>query len=207
MFCPTCGVEQRGQDRYCRGCGAELRTVRLALERPDAITSAAVGARDEIGRAIAVRINEIENDKDLRHVVEDLLPAVSKFLESPEQSRLRQIREGVITSAVGLGIAGFGLALMVAVKSSDADTWGMILVGVAALVFLIGLGIIAGGFFFTIPRKKLPAMPAQVGGAAVIPPIHTSPTLDTGIAPPSVTEATTYDLKPIDPSDRTTGPR
>src|SRR5215468_187211 len=107
MFCPSCGSEERQVSQYCRVCGADLRAVRISLEKPDAITASAAGARDEIGRAIAERIRDLETAGDLKQVAEDVLPQIEKFLESPQQRRLRAVRQGVVTSAVGIGATLF----------------------------------------------------------------------------------------------------
>src|SRR5215470_12663343 len=120
MFCPNCAAEDRNNSQFCRACGAELHIVRAALERPDAITTSATNAREEIGRAIAAKIKEFRKASDLKRVAEDVLPQVEKFLESPEERRLRHLREGVITAAVGLGaIPGCLLLSWLAQTSRD----------------------------------------------------------------------------------------
>src|SRR6059036_1506911 len=103
MFCPSCGSEERQVSQFCRACGTDLRAVRTSLAKPYAITASAVSARDEIGHAIADRIRELETGEDLKKVTEEVLPQIEKFLESPQQRRLRGIRAGVITSSIGLG--------------------------------------------------------------------------------------------------------
>src|SRR5207249_3061609 len=103
MFCPSCGAEERQPSQFCRACGTDMRIIRAALERPDVITDSAAKARDEIGRAIASKIKELQSTKELKKVAEDVLPEIEKFLESPKERRLRRLRAGVITAAVGLG--------------------------------------------------------------------------------------------------------
>src|SRR5688500_2102620 len=103
MYCPTCGSEERQLSQYCRACGTDLRSVRLTLERPDAITESAVSARDHIGRAIADKIRMTESAGELHKVAEDVLPEIEKFLESPAERRLRRLRAGVIMAFIGLG--------------------------------------------------------------------------------------------------------
>src|SRR5688500_16332103 len=105
MFCPSCGAEDRQTTQFCRACGTDIRGVRTALERPDAVTNSAVTARYEIGKAIADKIKDVKKTSDLKKVVEEVLPEIEKFLESPEERRLRRIRAGVITAAVGFGAA------------------------------------------------------------------------------------------------------
>src|SRR2546423_7714758 len=101
MYCPTCGSEERQLSQFCRACGTDLRVVRNSLENPDAITQSAVSAREQIGMAVADKIRQKGTAKELEKVAEDDLPHFEKFLESPEEKRLRRIRTGVITSAVG----------------------------------------------------------------------------------------------------------
>lgn len=150
MYCPSCGSEERQLSQFCRACGTDLRVVRTTLERPDAITASAVSAREQIGMAVADRIRELRTGKDLEHVAEDVLPHFEKFLESPEEKRLRRIRAGVITATSGLGwtIVFFLLAL------ERSDFLPFMIPGF--LTFMVGLGIVINGLLFTLPRKKLP---------------------------------------------------
>src|SRR5262245_43593119 len=111
MFCPSCALEDRSQSQYCRSCGTELHLVRSSLERTDAELASALTAREEIGHAIAAKIKELRSARDLKKVAEDVLPQVEKFLEAPEERRMRHMREGVLTASVGLGVVIFFLLL------------------------------------------------------------------------------------------------
>src|SRR5262245_56511175 len=111
MFCPNCGLDDPNHNQFCRSCGTSLNAVRSILEQPDAITTSAVRAREEVGRVIAAKIAELEEAHELRLAVYELLPAIQGFLESPEEKllrkreqRLNQMREGVLTAVVGLAI-------------------------------------------------------------------------------------------------------
>jgi hypothetical protein len=205
MYCPTCGSEERQLSQYCRACGTDLRAVRQGLESPDTITASAVSAREQISRALADRIRQLETGKDLEHVAEDMLPHLEKFLESPEEKRLRRLRKGVITTLVGLGVA---IPLLLASLDSD-DFIPFAVVGV--LLFLIGLGIVINGLVFTIPRrtladrsadaasqKELEARIQRVQPASQLPPLSRNTNdlpADQRIGRPSVTEHTTHQLK------------
>jgi hypothetical protein len=195
MFCPNCGQEDR-DSQFCRACGTELSIIRTALQTPDAITDSAVNARDEIGFALAVKIKELEGARDLTSVAENVLPVVERLLESPEERRLRGIRNGVGTTSVGVGLVLFAVIL-----------WGIIGVkellipcGAGLLVFLIGLGILVNAFFFTILPKKL-GTPPQRKPRELKAPRSTTESLDldsprrqrSGAA--SVTESTTRELR------------
>ena len=202
MYCPTCGSEERQLSQYCRACGTDLRVVRVSLERPDSITASAVSAREQISQAMAEKIRQMEPD-DLKRVAEDVLPQIEKFLESPEEKRLRRVRAGVVVAATGIGAA-----LLIFLMSLGAhDLVPFIALGM--ITFLIGLGMILNGLAFTIPTKGLldrtaegkaqkelemrnsalanPAV-AALGGQA-------QTTNDLMGARPSVTEHTTHQLK------------
>lgn len=151
MFCPSCGSNEQ-MSQYCRACGTDLRVVRVSLERPDSITASAVSAREDIGRAVAAKIREVEDAGELKQVAEDVLPQIEKFLESYEEKRLRRVRTGVVTAAAGLGGAIFMALMSAFIHDADA-LLGVSGLGVAA--FLIGLGIIINALFFTRPRNRL----------------------------------------------------
>lgn len=196
MFCPNCGSEERQVSQFCRACGTDLRVVRVSLEKPDAITASAASARDEIGRAIADRIRELETGDDLKRVAEDVLPQIEKFLESPQQRRLRGIRRGVVTSAIGLGATLFFLVW----SMNEKDMFFTIGLGVTA--FLIGLGLILNALLFTVPkqavRPPLPDIrPRALVDDAPRPVLQVKRELTTAEPlgpPPSVTEQTTHHL-------------
>ena len=114
MYCPGCGSEERQMSQYCRACGTDLRTVRMSLERPDSVTASAVTAREEIGRAMAAKIRDVD-DSQLHRIAEDVLPQIEKFLESPEEKRLRRMRDGVIIAASGLAASVPAVFLFLAI--------------------------------------------------------------------------------------------
>ncbi len=189
MFCPGCGLNEDRAVQFCRACGTDLRVVRASLAEPDAVTASATAAREEVGRAIATRIREMDRVKDL----EDVLPEIEKFLESPQERRLRRIREGVITSAIGLGVTFFFYLLAM------TDRHASFLPALGVIVFLIGLGLVLNGFLLTVP--KLHALEHARDKKQKELPEHSSVGLQNSApagqlsgAPPSVTELTTHNL-------------
>ena len=150
MYCPSCGSEERQLSQFCRACGTDLRIVRNSLENPDAITQSAISAREHIGMAVADKIRQMKSAKDLERVAEDVLPQFEKFLESPEERRLRRIRAGVITAAIG-----FGASFIFAVLAMDKIDLIPVITPFF-VTFLVGIGVIINGLLFTVPRKRLP---------------------------------------------------
>ena len=189
MFCPNCGAEEEGRIKFCRKCGIELNTLRLALERPEALTGAPA-AREEIAREVAAKIAELKGSRDLARIVEDVLPQVEKFLETPEERRLRHLRDGLITACTGIGIIIFSIALLIVTHTPAA---GLIPAGAGALVLMVGLGIMLAGAFFTVPRKSAMHSPLPLRQEPATRELDTDPSgLPLGTAgPPSVTEETT----------------
>jgi len=198
MYCPTCGSEERQPSQFCRACGTDMRAVRRTLERPDDITASAASAREQIGLAIAEKIREVEDTQDLEHVAEEVLPQIEKFLESPEERRLRRARTGVVTAVTGLGAGILALLLLTVINNHDLSAWILAGFGLAVITFLVGLGLVFNGIYFTTPRKGLPAMRADPNADnAISDQTPTKPQLLEPVPPlsvSSVTEHTTQHL-------------
>ena len=158
MYCPTCGSEERHPAQFCRSCGTDVRAVRLTLEKPDEITASAASAREMIGRAIADKIRDTPPEL-LKKVAEDVLPEIEKFIESPEDRRLRRTRTGVITSMIGAGVGILALLLLSQIPAADNESTNVLMAGLGGgiILFLIGLGVIINAFFFTLPNKLMPS--------------------------------------------------
>jgi len=201
MFCPNCALEDRNQSQFCRACGTELHAVRTSLERTDALANSAVSAREEIGHAIAVKIKELRSARDLRKLVEEVLPSVEKFLETAEERRLRHLREGVLTASVGLGAILAFCLLGTMIGDHDMRVLSLMGAGASTIVFLVGLGIVMNARWFTVLPKggtspalgvlkqQIQADSVNTGSMAPVPPSQT------GSKIPSVTEGTTRELR------------
>ena len=150
MYCPECGKEENQAVPFCRACGTDLRPVRVAVETPDSITASAMSARDEIGRAVAAKIRETQDTYELKKVAEDVLPEIEKFLESPEEKRLRRMRLGMLIASIGIG-AAIGLSL-VAVFSRKEEF--LFLAGFGFITLFVGLGFLLNGVYLTVPKNR-----------------------------------------------------
>ena len=205
MFCPGCGSEERQATQYCRACGIDLRAVRVSIERPDSITASAVSARDEIGRAVGDRIRSVKDAAELKIVADSVLPQVEKFLESPEEKRLRRVRAGTIIGAMGLGAGVLGLIMSAVLTGPDIEA-ALWVGGLGITAFTLGLGFVLNGLLFTKPRKALDdsstdAKMSNLLDAGYQPPAAIkdarAPTTSNlkNVAGQSVTEHTTLNLK------------
>lgn len=135
MYCPSCGTEASDQTKYCTKCGVNLRRVKGVLGKGGATAR----DRDDWQRAA------LEDWKAERK---------AHRKKSPEEKRLNEIKGGVITSSVGLGLMIFLSFLFEAIATTINGPEANILRNLWAvgfIPFLIGLGIIFNGFF--ISRK------------------------------------------------------
>jgi len=155
MFCPSCGSEERQASQFCRACGTDLHVVRISLERPDSITAAAMTAREEIGRAVAEKIREMEDARYMRRFAQHVLPKIDKFLESPEEKRLRRLRSGTISALIGFAV-GFPALFFLSVTHKDEAQIFLGWLSIFALITLAtGLGLLINGLLFSKPRKEV----------------------------------------------------
>jgi len=207
MFCPSCGIEEKQANQFCRACGTDMRGVRFALERPDTVTASAASARDEIGRAVAFKIREAQSAAELAVVAENVLPEIEKFLESPAEKRLRRMRAGTLISSVGLGVALAFSIISIFIKDEEM----LLIASLGVVTFFIGLSFVINGLLLTIPKKgvsnrssdadhqreldaHLNAADAQATSELVLP--------ESNRAFSSVTEQTTKHLKEKQPVPR-----
>ena len=199
MFCPNCALEDRSQSQFCRACGTELHVVRNTLERTDAIASSAVTAREEIGHAIAARIKELRSARDLKKIVEDVLPQVEKFLETPEERRMRYLRAGILTAAVGFG-ALLSFLLLSSILRDEGMVLSLMAAGCSTVIFLVGLGIVVNARWFTVVPKGTSATLGTIKQQILTDMISTGslpqePPAKTPSNIASVTEGTTRELR------------
>ncbi len=151
MFCPSCGLQDIQSNQYCRACGTDLRSVNTVLESPSKLTTSSISAREEIGKALAAKIQRTSSSTELSEFTKKILPDVEKFLETPEEKKMQRIRNGSIVSFIGLGVAvGFFLA---SIFGDDKDI--IIMAAFGFVTFCIGLALIINGIFFTIPKRDI----------------------------------------------------
>ena len=190
MYCPACGFEERQARQFCRNCGGDLRPVVAALQNPD---SAAASGRDEIYRALAARIRESKT-KDVKELVEQVLPKIEQLFETPEQKRIREVRTGIATACAGVGLALFFL-LRYLVGWHGTPFENILLAG-ALIAIISGLGYLLTAWL----------LPASAGGAQgslkgsdtnqlLGLPAAQQSVYESTRAPSSITENTTRELE------------
>jgi hypothetical protein len=162
----------------------------MSLERPDSITASAVSAREEIGRAVAQKIREAGDSRDLKRVAEDVLPHIEKFLESPEERRLRRMRAGVVVSSIGIGVTA--LMFLMALVAQPNDVQGFFGgAGMGIVTFCLGLGLLLSAVLFSRPRKDVQDHSADAEAQNSLDASYAAPQLRPGNEVPSAVRAQT----------------
>jgi len=144
MFCPQCGITQNEELKFCKSCGANLHAVR---------------------QAVTARETEEKFDWNKTWVAEMLLSSEEQEKRKQErqsnitieEKRYNEIKAGVITSCVGIGVMIFLFVFMQGIVQGGkvpVDTAEILSrVWVAGVIpFIIGLALTFNGL---VVSKKL----------------------------------------------------
>jgi len=128
MFCPRCGFQVSDDLKFCKQCGANLR-----------------GARE------AMTSSSTEEKFDLNKTWMESLPeeARKRLAPTPEEKRLSEIKDGVLTIFTGVGAMIFLYFFFEAVAKRAGDGADIIrsLYWLGIVLVLIGAGMIFNGLF------------------------------------------------------------
>ena len=196
MFCPKCGSSQADDLRFCKQCGSNLAVVRTAVEKPESIE------KFDWNKTWLAEIL-MSGEESVRRAAEiERLRGVT-----PETKRQNEIKGGVITASVGVGLAIFLFVLMNGIiasgRVSDAAAEIISRIWVAGLIpIFIGAALIFNGMFVSKRARKPSDIEstgdgqttrlAQPDSASFLPPADTNELFPAGF---SVTDETTKHLK------------
>lgn len=196
MFCPQCGTSQGDDLKFCKSCGANLSAVRQAVtirETPEQF--------DWNKTWIAEMLLSRNEQEKRKHKREGNLYA--------EYLRSKEIKAGVITSFVGIGVMIFLYVLMQGIilsgQNPPSDAAILSRIWVAGVIPLcVGLGLLINGVF--VSKKLIETAKRELQGAE--PPQRLEAARSTGdslaspagwydadSSKPSVTEHTTRQLE------------
>ena len=204
MFCPQCGSTQSDDLKYCKTCGANLHALRQVM---------ATRESDEKFDWSKTWVAEMFQSSDVaaRRAAEIELLAG----RTPEERRRNEIKAGVITASVGVGITLLLLVLMGGIIASGnvTDAAAEILSRlwiVGVLPFMVGIALIINGIFISTQwneneerqredrNRQIDPEPNETrrlpdnDAGGYLSPVDTNELID---MPPSVTDETTRHLR------------
>lgn len=196
MFCPKCGSSQADDLRFCKQCGSNLAAVRTAVAKPEAVEGF-----DWSKTWVAEMF--MSSDESVRRAAE--IERIRGL--TPELKRQNEIKGGVITASVGVGLMVVLSVLMEAIvisgRVSDiaADILSRVWI-VGLIPVLVGAALIFNGLFISKRSAKTIAPEPTGEGETTrlpspaspdfLPPADTNELFPAGF---SVTDETTKHLK------------
>ena len=186
MFCPKCGTNQSDDLKFCKSCGANLFAVR------EVVTTRETGRKFDWNKTWVAEMMLSESEREKRKEELDRQRGVT-----PESRSHKEIKAGVITASVGVGLAIFLAILMEGVIMGGhigADVAPILsrLWVVGVIPFFVGMGLLINGLFVKSSSQRSPGVLQKGADQMSLPPVDAA-----GYLPPpsSVTEHTTRQLK------------
>jgi hypothetical protein len=148
MFCPGCGLQVSDDLKFCRQCGANLHGAREGMMSRSADEKLDWGASWAANIRLAQEIQERQRG-------------------TPEERRLKEIKGGVITSLVGVGLMIFLYFFFdVLAKQNPGGEILRILWLTGIIPFLVGVGLLINGLFVSRRLVKLKEEQTQTTDSA-----------------------------------------
>lgn len=146
MFCPQCGAGQSEEMKFCNKCGVNLLAVRQAVQMPD------TGEKVDWSKTWLAEMFLSEDEKRKRK-----LEVERQLGITPEHKRQNEIKGGIITSCVGIGLAIFLFVFMKGIVAGiDLPRIAVEILSrlwiVGVIPFFVGMGLVINGLFLS---KKL----------------------------------------------------
>jgi len=194
MLCPRCSSNQSDDVKFCKSCGANLQAVRDVLAGRDP------GNKFEWGDTWLAEMFRSGQAVELRKLEMERRMGIT-----PEVKRYTEIKAGVITSSVGVGVSIFlfvfmqGLVNVVGVEAQQILPYLWI---AGVIPFFIGLALIINGMLVSkrmveVQERELrkanadAALAGETAAQRALRPADTNEFIPAGY---SVTEQTTRHL-------------
>lgn len=196
MICPRCSSNQSDDVKFCKFCGANLQAVREALDNREA------GSKFDWGDTWVAEMFRSGQAAELRK-----LELERRMGITPEVKRYNEIKAGVITSSVGVGVSIFLFVFMqglVNVVDPEAQQILPHLWIAGVIPFFVGVALIINGLVVSkrmaevqeremrkLNSPGVDAFTAETAAQRSLRPAETNEFIPTGF---SVTEQTTRHL-------------
>jgi hypothetical protein len=194
MFCPQCGSTQSDELNFCKACGANLGVVR------DALNSGFAPNKFDWSKTWVAEMFQSSEEAIRKSKEIERLQGIT-----PETKRRAEVKAGVITASVGIGVTVLLFVLMQGIILSGKVDPGVAEIlsrlWIAGIIpFMVGVALIVNG---TIVSRKIAAEQAQrfdeesrriadKTSGEYLPPADTNELFPAGF---SVTDETTQHLK------------
>lgn len=194
MFCPQCGTNQSDDLKFCKSCGANLFAVRRVVATRE------TDEKFDWGNTWVAEMFLSEGERKRRNAELERQRGIT-----PEIKRHNEIKAGVITACVGIGVSIFlfflmqGIILGGNVPPGDAEILSRIWIA-GIIPVMIGLGLIFNGLFVSkrlveISERESPTGPQAFRTGAERTPLQPADTAEFTPSEFSVTEGTTKHLR------------
>jgi hypothetical protein len=191
MFCPQCGSNQSDDVKFCKTCGGNLSAVRQAVAMRDKVE------KFDWSKTWVAEMFLSEGEREKRKEQLDRERGIT-----PEIKREKELKAGVITLCIGVGVSIFLYVIMNGVigtlRNPGQEVEILSRIWIAGVIpFFVGLGLILASLFVGRNRIKQGTTDALDG----VNTHESLPATDTErIANPpfSVTDQTTRHLEESD---------
>jgi hypothetical protein len=202
MYCPACSTQTTDEINFCKQCGANLRTVRDAMLGKESVESF------DWSKTWVADIFMSEQEQRRRRAALELSDR-PEDVAAAELKRLNELKAGIITAFVGVGVAIFLWFLLGAIAGNveARDPEGAVVlrhVWAAGIIpFMVGIALIINSVFvhgqFSKVREMLKSDPRLAKGMGRT--TGELPALEAPAKPmTSVTEHTTNLLVDVEPA-------
>jgi hypothetical protein len=194
MFCPQCGSNQSDELKFCKSCGANLHAVLQVMAARE------TGEKIDWSKTWVAEMFLSEGERKRRKEELERQRGIT-----PEVKRYNEIKAGVITGSVGIGVAVFlyvfmqGIILGGKVPPDTAEILSRLWVA-GVIPLSVGLALIINGLFVSKRLVEIARQGSQAGSNILEGETksHYLPSADTTEFNPSgfsVTEETTKHLR------------
>jgi len=195
MFCPKCGSTQSDELKFCKSCGANLLAVRQVMDSREGIDKSDWGQN-----WMADVVHTQEESKRRKEEIER-----QRGITPEIKLRYDEIKGGVITGTVGIGIAIFlfvfmqGIILSGNVTPNSAQILSRLWIA-GVIPLFVGISLIINGLFVSKKLVEIAEKSSAIGThnlegdlkAQSLRPADTKEFIPSGF---SVTEQTTRHLR------------
>jgi hypothetical protein len=113
MYCSSCGIEYQDNAKFCRRCGANLTVVPEAVHRGGAGRAELQSDLEVNEHLIRMLLKKIEETRPTAKgawgelILPELMKELKELTMTVEERRQKYLRQGMISTGVGLGVSLF----------------------------------------------------------------------------------------------------